>query len=93
MPDSSDLEEQVTQSMQEKQLYHYLQTKLDQREWTVIVRRYGLFGYPAQTQREVAQSLDISRSYVSRIEKRALSILRDAYEHETGLPALTDGSA
>ena len=93
MPDSSDLEEQVTQSMQEKQLYHYLQTKLDQREWTVIVRRYGLFGYPEQTQREVAQSLDISRSYVSRIEKRALSILRDAYEHETGLPALTDGSA
>lgn len=82
MPDSSDLEEQVAQSMQEKQLYHYLKTKLGEREWTVIVRRYGLFGYPAETQREVARSLDISRSYVSRIEKRALSILREAYENE-----------
>ncbi len=82
MPDECNLEDQVAQSMQEKQLYHYLQTKLDRREWTVIVRRYGLFGYPAQTQREVAVSLDISRSYVSRIEKRALSILREAYENE-----------
>ena len=80
MPDSTDLEEQVTQSMQEKQLYHYLQTKLSVREWNVIVRRYGLFGYPAQTQREVADSLRISRSYVSRIEKRALTVLREAYE-------------
>ncbi|MBQ9905845.1 MAG: RNA polymerase sporulation sigma factor SigK [Oscillospiraceae bacterium] len=80
MPDSTDLEEQVAQSMQEKQLYHYLQTKLNAREWTVIVRRYGLFGYPAQTQREVADTLQISRSYVSRIEKRALSVLREAYE-------------
>lgn len=88
MPDECDLEEQVAQSMQEKQLYHYLQTKLDPREWRVIVRRYGLFGYPAQTQREVAETLDISRSYVSRIEKRALSVLREAYENEVGI---TDG--
>ncbi|MBR4200175.1 MAG: RNA polymerase sporulation sigma factor SigK [Oscillospiraceae bacterium] len=85
MPDDCDLEEQVAQSMQEKQLYHYLQTKLSEREWTVIVRRYGLFGYPAQTQREVADSLQISRSYVSRIEKRALSVLREAYENEAGI--------
>ena len=83
MPDSTNLEEQVERSMQEKQLYQYLQTKLTAREWTVIVRRYGLFGYPAQTQREVACSLDISRSYVSRIEKRALSVLREAYEQSS----------
>lgn len=83
MPDGIDLEEQVSQSIQEKQLYHYLQTKLSQREWEVIVRRYGLFGYPVQTQREVAVSLDISRSYVSRIEKRALSALRSAYEQSS----------
>ena len=80
MPDSADLEAQVEQSMQEKQLYRFLQTRLDKREWTVIARRYGLFGHPAQTQREVAQSLGISRSYVSRIEKRALRLLREAYE-------------
>ena len=80
MPDSTDLETQVEQSMQEKQLYRFLETRLGKREWTVIARRYGLFGYPVQTQREVAETLGISRSYVSRIEKRALTLLRDAYE-------------
>ena len=84
MSDSTDLEEQVVQSMQEKQLYHYLQTKLSTREWNVIVRRYGLFGYPAQTQREVADAMKISRSYVSRIEKRALSVLQQAYAESCG---------
>ncbi len=81
MPDSCNIEEQVEQSIQQKQLYHFLETRLSAREWTVIVRRYGLMGYPAQTQREVAETLRISRSYVSRIEKRALSILREAYEN------------
>ena len=80
MPDGCDIEEQVEQSIREKQLHHFLQTRLSAREWTVIVRRYGLMGHPAKTQREVADALGISRSYVSRIEKRALSILREAYE-------------
>ena len=84
MPDSCNLEEQVIRSMQEKQLYHFLQTRLSEREWRVIVHRYGLFGNPAQTQREVAKSLDISRSYVSRIEKHALRVLREAYEAAEG---------
>ena len=85
MPDGGDLEAQVEQSVQEKQLYHFLQTRLDAREWNVIAHRYGLFGYPAQTQREVADSLGISRSYVSRIEKRALSVLRAAYAESSGM--------
>lgn len=46
--------------------------ELDPRERAVIVLRYGLSGKPAITQREVAQRLKISRSYVSRIEKSAL---------------------
>ena len=78
--DDGNLAEQVEQSMQEKQLYEYLKTKLTKREWTVIVYRYGLYGRNPQTQREVADTLRISRSYVSRIEKRALRILREAYE-------------
>ena len=49
---------------------------LTERERTVIVRRYGLDGHPAQTQREIAQQCGISRSYVSRIEKRALEKLQ-----------------
>lgn len=45
------------------------------REKLVILRRYGLDGKPPQTQREVAETCGISRSYVSRIEKKALETL------------------
>lgn len=80
MSDNASLEDQVEQTIQEKQLHHFLRTCLTQREWKVIVHRYGMFGLPAQTQREVAEALQISRSYVSRIEKAALKKLRDAYD-------------
>lgn len=49
---------------------------LDERERRVIILRYGLGKAPSMTQREVATSMRISRSYVSRIEKRALEKLR-----------------
>lgn len=48
---------------------------LDEREIDIISRRFGLNNYQPTTQREIAKSLDISRSYVSRIEKRALTKL------------------
>ncbi|MEA4896845.1 RNA polymerase sporulation sigma factor SigK [Bacillota bacterium Meth-B3] len=51
---------------------------LDARERTVIVLRYGLLGGAPRPQHEVARELDISRSYVSRIEKRAIEKLREA---------------
>lgn len=51
---------------------------LTKREYDVIVRRYGLNGYKEVTQREVAKEFGISRSYVSRIEKKALEKLRSA---------------
>lgn len=53
-------------------------TTLDIKEQKVIALRYGLFGYTELTQREVATLLSISRSYVSRIEKKALLKLRSA---------------
>ena len=52
-------------------------TVLDEREREVIVLRYGLSGKDPLTQREVADKLGISRSYVSRIEKAALERLRE----------------
>lgn len=52
---------------------------LDEREREIIVLRYGLHGYAPRTQREVAAYLKISRSYVSRIEKKALEKLRDGF--------------
>ena len=62
-----------------EQLYTYLR-KLSPREQTILVLRYGLSGGEPQTQREVAQSLGISRSYVSRIEKKALETLHKHFE-------------
>ncbi len=51
---------------------------LDKREQTVISLRYGLTGHDEMTQRDIARQLNISRSYVSRIEKKALLKLRSA---------------
>ncbi len=52
---------------------------LDKREREIIVLRYGLCGYEPKTQREVASHLRISRSYVSRIEKKALEKLKSSF--------------
>ena len=49
---------------------------LSEREFQIIKKRYGLFGEREYTQREIASALNISRSYVSRIEKRALEKLK-----------------
>lgn len=53
-------------------------TVLDKREQKVIAMRYGLFGSEEMTQKDIANELNISRSYVSRIEKKALLKLRSA---------------
>ena len=53
---------------------------LEERERDVIIRRYGLGGMKEQTQQEVGKVYGISRSYVSRIEKRALLKLRAVLE-------------
>ena len=60
-------------------LKELVRSELDEREREIVTLRYGLEGYKPLTQREVAAYLKISRSYVSRIEKRALEKLRDAF--------------
>ncbi len=55
---------------------------LDHRESQVLCLRYGLGAEPEMTQREIAKRLNISRSYVSRIEKNALAKLRENFPHE-----------
>lgn len=52
---------------------------LSEREQYIILKRYGLAGYAETTQKELADEMGISRSYVSRIEKRALEKLREYY--------------
>ena len=51
---------------------------LDKRELTIICMRYGLFGYKTRTQIEISEKLNISRSYVSRIEKKAIGKISKA---------------
>ena len=60
-------------------LYHLLPEILTKREQEIITFRYGLYGQREQTQREIAKRLNISRSYVSRIEKNALIKLRSFF--------------
>lgn len=62
-----------------KRIRELVDTVLDKREAKIIVLRYGLKGYKPRTQREVAEQLKISRSYVSRIEKKAFEKLKEAF--------------
>lgn len=63
-----------------RKLREVIRNELTEREYAIISRRYGLNGEKELTQREVAQMWGISRSYVSRIEKKALQKLRKAIE-------------
>lgn len=56
-----------------------IETRLTEREKEIIIHRYGLMGYEPKTQRDVAKYLKISRSYVSRIEKRALEKIKEGF--------------
>ncbi len=63
-----------------QELYSAFEACLKDQEKTVIRMRYGLYGMKPHTQREIALALGISRSYVSRIEKRAVEKLRKGME-------------
>ncbi len=76
-----NISQEISQKMMSEKVLFYVKTRLSPRERQIIVMRYGLDGGRAYAQREVAQSLGISRSYVSRIEKSALEKLRDALEN------------
>ena len=77
--DSADIADHIILEDNITALYHAIQSSLDARERKVLTMRYGLYGMRPLTQREVASALDISRSYVSRIEKKALNKLRRSF--------------
>jgi len=66
------IEDAVDLQIQSKALYKKIESTLKDREKTVIELRYGLGNCEEMTQREIAEQLNISRSYISRIEKKAL---------------------
>ena len=78
--EDADLLEQVSTRETVQQLRRVMQDCLTEQERQVLAMRYGLDGQPPKRQWEVAQACGISRSYISRIEKRALEKLRSALE-------------
>ena len=74
--DGSDVVEDIDLKWKLEKLKTYLKTELTPREQKIISMRYGLWGGSELPQREVAARLHISRSYVSRIEKKALQKLK-----------------
>ena len=77
--DKSDIVEELDTKLKLEKLKTIISDVLDQREFEIIELRYGLGNKPELTQREIAKKLNISRSYVSRIEKSALEKLRQQF--------------
>lgn len=82
--ENEDVIEYIQLNMEVAKIREYLDI-LDKREKEVIIARYGLGKKDDLTQREIAKKLNISRSYVSRIEKRALmKVFHEYYRKEKG---------
>ena len=75
-----DIVENIVLEDDIKKLYSMISKVLTDREREIICLRYGLSNHKEVTQREIANKLGISRSYVSRIEKKALKKLRECFE-------------
>ncbi len=80
-----NIEEETELRINSQKLYKYIAEELDEREREIICKRYGIrdgrgYAGKALTQREIAKQLGISRSYISRIEKKALEKLRKRFE-------------
>lgn len=78
--DEPDVIEQMEYGKNVKRLYELLPLVLTEREQEILCKRYGLKGENPLTQREIAKQLKISRSYVSRIEKKAIGKLQKSFE-------------
>jgi len=74
--DDEDIFDEIHTGMEVRKLYRNLRSELDPREQEVIILRYGLLDGNCLPQREIAKRMKISRSYVSRIEKKAVQKLR-----------------
>lgn len=75
--------EDIELSKNTKKLYKLIDSIDDEREKNIIVCRYGLYGTQPMTQREIADKIGISRSYVSRIEKKVIEKLQKEFETDS----------
>lgn len=75
--DQVDMTDLIQQNEETKQVDLLLDEVLDEREKEILLMRYGLRGQKEMTQREIGEKLNISRSYISRIEKKCLEKLKN----------------
>ena len=81
--DSVNIDKEVENKILYKKIEKIILYKLSKREQNILIKRYGLFGEVPRTQIELAEELNISRSYISRIEKKALNSIKhklDSFE-------------
>lgn len=79
MADEGDFVEDLEQEARAKEVREALE-RLEEREKEILILRYGIYGGKPLTQREIAAKLNISRSYVSRIEKKAVEKLKEEFD-------------
>ena len=80
--DEKSVFDDVDLKMKTEKLYEYIEKIKDERKKKILIMRYGLYDTKPYTQREIAKELGISRSYVSRIETKAIEELRELFEVE-----------
>ncbi len=80
--DDEEIFAQVETNLTVQKVKNIIATKLDEREQMVMKLRYGIDCDKSYTQKEIADKLGISRSYISRIENKALSVVREEYEND-----------
>lgn len=77
-----DVIENVENTVLTEKLIELAQSCLSKREFQILTMRYGLNNTPVYAQREIAKKLNISRSYISRLEKKALDIIKEKVKKE-----------
>ena len=77
--EEADIADDIDLRIKTETLYGFISEIDDEREKTILIMRYGLYNTTPYTQKEVAKKLNISRSYVSRIEKKVLDNLRKKF--------------
>ena len=76
--EDEDITEKITNKYYINKLYDIIDHVLTKREKEIMIYRYGLYNCETKTQQEIADSFNISRSYISRIEKKAVNKLKKA---------------
>lgn len=80
--DDDEIFTQVENNLMVQKIKDIIKTKLDEREQAVVKMRYGIDCKRAMTQKEVAEALGISRSYISRIENKTLKVIKEEFESQ-----------